>query len=67
MLMSNLTTKVELTSTQINNLIDFIEIEFIDSIRRDTDIDNIDYIVSISDSLKALRAAKIVCDGRRKE
>lgn len=64
--MSDVTVKVELTASQINNLIDFIEFEFIDSIRRDEDLDNIDYIVSMCDALKTLRDAKTICDGRRK-
>ena len=64
--MNDITVKVELTACQITNLIDFIEFEFIDSIRRDEDLDNIDYIVSMCDALKALRNAKTICDGRRK-
>ena len=56
--MNDITVKVELTACQITNLIDFIEFEFIDSIRRDEDLDNIDYIVSMCDALKALRNEK---------
>lgn len=64
--MSDVTVKVELTGSQISNLIDFIEFEFIDSVRRDEDLDNIDYIISMCDALKTLRNAKTICDGRRK-
>lgn len=49
--------KVELSASQVSNLVDFIEIEFIDSIRRDDDIDNIEYVISMMDALKALREA----------
>lgn len=48
---------VPLTSSQIDNLIQFIEFCFIDSIRDDEEIDNIDYIVDMMDALKALREA----------
>ena len=43
------------TKSQLQNLIEFIEIEFIDSIRRDEDIDNIDYIVDMMTALNAMR------------
>lgn len=46
---------VELSKTELTNLIEFIEIEFIDSIRRDDEIDNIDYIVSMMNALQKLR------------
>ena len=39
--MNDITVKVELTAGQITNLIDFIEFEFIDSIRRDEDLDQL--------------------------
>lgn len=63
--MNDITVKVELTACQITNLIDFIEFEFIDSIRRDEDLDNIDHIVSMCDALKTLRNAKTIFDWRR--
>lgn len=50
--------KVELTSSQLENLITFVEVEFIDSIRRDEEIDNIDYVIDMSEAIKALRSAK---------
>ncbi len=48
---------VPLTLSQIKNLIDYIEIDFIGTIRRDECIDNIDYILNIMESLRALRIA----------
>lgn len=48
---------VELTESQIDNLIDFIECEFIDSVRKDADMDNIDYIVDMMNALQILRRA----------
>ena len=44
-----------LTKSQVENLIDFIEINFIDNIRADTDIDNIDYVIDMMSALIKLR------------
>ncbi len=61
--MENKTLNIELTKTQVDNLIEFVELNFIQSIRDDTDIDNIDYIVDMMDALKTLRfASKSVPD-----
>lgn len=49
---------IELSTTELSNLIEFIEIEFICSIHNDDEIDNIDYIVSMMDALKKLRVAR---------
>lgn len=49
------TYPVPLTASQISNMIDFIETTFIVSIREDTDIDNIDYVMDMMDALRALR------------
>lgn len=46
---------ITLTISQIQNLIEFIEFEFIDSIRDDEEIDNIDYIVDMMDVYKKLK------------
>lgn len=54
---SQLTTTVEFDKDELYNLVDFIEIEFIDSIRRDDAIDNIDYVVSMMNTLQKLRSA----------
>ena len=53
--MENKTLNVALTKSQVDNLIEFIELNFIQSVREDTDIDNIDYIVDMMDALKTLR------------
>ena len=50
---------ITLTNSQVRNLIEFIELYFIDSIRADTEMDNIDYIVDIVEALKELRKASI--------
>ena len=52
------TVSVELTPSQLENMIEFIEIEFINSLRRDEEIDNIDYVIDFSDALRALRNAR---------
>lgn len=44
-----------LTKSQIENLIEFIELHFIDAIRDDPDIDNIDYVVDMMSALTKLR------------
>ncbi len=48
---------ISLTISQIENLKEFIEFEFIGSIRDDEDIDNIDYIVDMMDTYKKLKEA----------
>lgn len=54
---SQLTATVVFDKDELYNLIDFIEIEFIDSIRRDEEVDNIDYIISMMNALQRLRCA----------
>ena len=54
---SPVTAEVTLEKDELYNLIDFIEIEFIDAIRRDEEIDNIDYVVTMMNALQKLRAA----------
>lgn len=54
---SQLTATVVFDKDELYNLIDFIEIEFIDSIRRDEEVDNIDYIISMTNALQKLRCA----------
>ncbi len=49
---------VPLTASQINNLVEFIEFEFIEMVRRDEYIDNIDYVVDMMNALQVLRAFK---------
>lgn len=48
---------IKLTESQLKNVIEFIEFEFIDSIRRDEYIDNIDYVIDMMNALQAMRFA----------
>lgn len=47
-----------LTQSQVDNLIEFIEMNFVDAVRNDTDIDNIDYVVDMMDALTKLRQTR---------
>ena len=49
---------VSLTESQIDNLIEFIEFNFIAIVRSQEDIDNINYIIDMMEALKKLRYAK---------
>lgn len=61
--MENKTLNVALTKSQVDNLVEFVELNFIQSIRDDTGVDNIDYVVDMMDALKTLRlASKSVSD-----
>ena len=61
--MGNKTLNVALTKSQVDNLVEFVELNFIQSIRDDTGVDNIDYVVDMMDALKTLRlASKSVSD-----
>ena len=46
------------TKSQVDNLIEFIELNFIDIVRNDTDIDNSDYVVDMMDALTKLRQTR---------
>ena len=50
--------KIDLTLSQIENLMDFIEFQFIPSIRNDNEIDSMNYIVDMADIYKKLLEAK---------
>lgn len=54
---SPLTETVTLDKDELYNIIDFIEVEFINAVRNDTEIDNIDYIVSMMSVLQKFRLA----------
>lgn len=56
--------QIELTDTQLGNVIDFIETEFIDSIRRDESVDNIDYVIDMMNALQIMRFAAYRNRGR---
>ena len=61
--MENKTLNVALTKSPVDNLVEFVELNFIQSIRDDTGVDNIDYVVDMMDALKTLRlASKSVSD-----
>ena len=49
--------RVELTKSQCENLVDFIDSEFIDSIRNDEEMDNIEYIRDMIMAREALKEA----------
>lgn len=51
------TFPIEFTKSQIDNLVEFIEWNFIDVVRKDEGIDNIDYIIDMMETLKKLRVA----------
>ena len=46
---------INLTPSQVENLVEFFEFNFIDSIRKDVDIDNMDYIVNMCDIYTTLK------------
>lgn len=50
--------KIELTKSQVKNLMEFFEIWFIHSIRENDVIDNIDYVVDMCEIYKNLETAK---------
>ena len=49
--------EVTLDKDELNNVIEFIELNFIESIRNAPDIDNIDYIISVMNALQKFRLA----------
>lgn len=49
--------EVTLDKDELDNVIEFIELNFIESIRNDPDIDNIDYIISMMSALQKFRIA----------
>lgn len=54
---SQWTETIILDKDELYNIIDFIEVEFISAIRNDTEIDNIDYVVSMMSVLQKFRLA----------
>lgn len=53
---------ISLTKSQVENLIEFFELCFIDQIRSDPDVDNMDYVVDMSQVYTKLKEAKDVLD-----
>lgn len=60
--MANETYKVELTKSQVKNLIEFFQFNFIESVRRDEDIDNIEYLCDMCNLYQTLKGC--VVDGK---
>jgi len=50
---------VEITNEQASSLLDFIEFNFIDSIRNDQDCDNMGYICNICEIYKKLKESEV--------
>ena len=46
------------TKSQVDILIEFIELNFIDIFRNDIEVDNIDYVVDMMDALTKLRQTR---------
>lgn len=58
---------VKITKSEISNLIEFIKFYFIDSIRSDPAVDNIDYIVDMMNVLTKLRDAFRIIQQREED
>lgn len=52
---------IDFTKSQIENLMEFIEFEFLDAIRKDTDIDNINYVADMMEAYTKLKDALDKC------
>ena len=50
---------INLTRSQVKNLIEFLEVNLIPSIREDLEIDNINYVCDMCDVYKKLKAAGV--------
>ena len=48
---------IKLTKSEVENLLSFFEFEFIPSIQRDGEVDNINYLVEMCDIYKKLQEA----------
>ena len=53
--MANETYNIVLTKSQVKNLIEFFQFNFIESVRRDEDIDNIEYLCDMCNLYQALK------------
>lgn len=49
--------EIKLTKSQVENLLSFFEFEFIPSIQRDEEIDNINYLVEMCEVYTKLKEA----------
>ena len=50
--------QIELTQSQIENLMEFISLDFITSIRNDSSIDNFEYIIDMVNTYQELKRVK---------
>ena len=63
----NTTISFDITKGQIESLIEFIDLNFLPSIRNDEDIDNMDYICNICDIYRNLtKAQETIWDNEEK-
>ena len=64
---NNVTIPFDITKGQIESLIEFIDLNFLPSIRTDEDIDNMDYICNICDIYRNLtKAQETIWDNEEK-
>lgn len=54
----HMTYNLSLTESQVQNLIEFFEFQFIDMIRRDEEIDNVAYIADMMEVYKGLKTCE---------
>ena len=63
----NATISFDISKGQIESLIEFIDLNFLPSIRNDEDIDNMDYICNICDIYRNLtKAQETILDSEEK-
>ena len=53
-----LRTTITLTQDEVDNLVEFFELEFLPMVRRDDDIDNMRYLTSMGDVFRKLENAQ---------
>lgn len=56
--MTDKVCKIELTYSQIDNLIEFLEMRFISHIREDEELDNMEYLVDMCEVYKKLKGTR---------
>ena len=53
-----LRTTITLSQDEVDNLVEFFELEFLPMVRRDDSIDNLRYLTSMGDVFRKLEAAQ---------
>lgn len=53
-----LCTTISLSQDEVDNLVEFFELEFLPMVRRDDTIDNLRYLTSMGDVFRKLEAAQ---------